>query len=199
MGEIRIEYKKIDEITPYINNPRINNENAVDKVASSIREFGFKNPIIVDENDIIVAGHTRLLSAKKLGLEEVPTIKADDLTPDQINAFRVADNKTAEFSEWDYEALGIELEGIDLDMEDFGFDIISPDEFGEEFELSTDEAPLVATMTLTLSSAQRDYILDAIEGVDVSDIDPEENANKVGNSVFKVVKEWKEAKDERRI
>lgn len=121
---MQIENIAISEIKPYENNPR-NNDNAVDYVANSIREFGFKVPIIIDANNVIVAGHTRLKAAEKLGLSELPCIRADDLTEDQIKAFRIADNKVAEFAEWDLEKLSIEIEDIDLDMEQFGFDEIS--------------------------------------------------------------------------
>lgn len=112
MNKLKIEYMKTDKLIPYINNPRIN-DSAVDKVAGSIAEFGFRNPIIIDKENVIVAGHTRLLSARKLGLEEVPTIQVGDLTEQQIKAFRIADNKTSEFAEWDMELLEIELEGLD--------------------------------------------------------------------------------------
>ena len=101
----------IDKLIPYINNPRTN-DNAVDKVAASIKEFGFKNPIIIDKDNVIVAGHTRLLASRKLGLKEVPVIQVQDLTEQQIKAFRIADNKTSEFAEWDLELLAIELEDI---------------------------------------------------------------------------------------
>ena len=90
-------------------------------MAASIKEFGFKVPIVIDANGEIVAGHTRLKAAKKLGLAEVPCIIADDLTPEQIKAFRLADNKTAELAEWDFDLLHLELDDIDLDMSDFGF------------------------------------------------------------------------------
>ena len=111
MSRLKIEYKDINELIPYINNPRIN-DGAVDKVASSIKNFGFKNPIIIDKENVIIAGHTRLKAAKKLGLKEVPVIRVEDLTENQIKAFRIADNKTAEFADWDIELLNIELESI---------------------------------------------------------------------------------------
>lgn len=112
MSKLNIEYIKTGELIPYVNNPR-NNENAVDVVAGSIKEFGFKNPIIVDRNNVIIAGHTRLLAARKLGLDQVPVIRAEDLTEKQVKAFRIADNKTAELSEWDDELLAMELEGLE--------------------------------------------------------------------------------------
>lgn len=113
---------KTDELIPYANNPRINDA-AVDAVAASIKEFGFKQPIVIDAEKVIVAGHTRLKAAKKLGLEKVPCIMADDLTDQQIKAFRLADNKVGEFATWDLEKLDIELEGIEeLEMAEFGFE-----------------------------------------------------------------------------
>lgn len=134
MKKVEIIYKKIDEITPYENNPR-NNEEAVKYVAESIKQFGFKNPIIIDKDNVIIAGHTRLKAAQKLGLKEVPTIQADDLTPDQIKAFRIADNKVAEFSTWDIEKLEIELADIDLDMSSLGFEDL---DLKEEKEVEED-------------------------------------------------------------
>ena len=120
---MQIVMRKASELVPYERNPR-NNDGAVDAVAASIKEFGFKVPIIVDKDGVIVAGHTRLKAAKKLGLEEVPTIIADDLSPEQIKAFRLADNKTAEIAGWDFKLLDeelAELGGIDMSL--FGFDI----------------------------------------------------------------------------
>ena len=118
---MKIIEKSISEIIPYANNPR-NNEAAVDAVAASIREFGFKVPIIIDKNNVIVAGHTRLRSAEKLGLESVPCVLADDLTEEQVRAFRIADNKTAELADWDFTKLEEELAALkEIDMSEFGF------------------------------------------------------------------------------
>lgn len=112
----------VDALIPYENNPR-RNDKAVDKVALSISAFGFKVPIIIDADDVIVAGHTRLKAAKKLGLKTVPCIRADDLTDEQIKAFRLADNKVSEFAEWDEEKLLAELEELEnIDMSLYGFD-----------------------------------------------------------------------------
>lgn len=123
MKKLEIKYIPIDDIKPYKNNPRLNEE-AIPYVMNSIKEFGFKNPIILDKNNVIVAGHTRLESAKKLDMEEVPVIYADDLIEEQVKAFRLADNKVAEKSMWDYTKLDEELENVlDIDMSMFDFDI----------------------------------------------------------------------------
>ena len=138
--------KPINEVIPYEKNPRIN-DNAVPAVMKSIEEFGFKVPIVIDKNGTIVTGHTRLKAAKKLGMKTVPCIVADDLTPEQIKAFRLADNKVAEAAEWDMELLNEELDGIiDIDMSDFNFgditdspsseDVVEDD--GENIELPSE-------------------------------------------------------------
>ena len=126
---MNIVFKKLSDIRPYEKNPRKNDE-AVKYVAESISQFGFKVPIVIDSNGVIVAGHTRYKAAKKLNLKEVPCIVADDLTDEQIKAFRLADNKVAEKAEWDFDLLGDELDELfDFDMTLFGFD-----EFAEEEE-----------------------------------------------------------------
>ena len=121
MGKLQVVYRKVDEIIPYEKNPRLNDE-AVEPVAESIKEFGFKIPIVLSSDGVIVAGHTRIKAAKKLGMEEVPCIIADDLTEEQVKAFRLADNKSAEIAQWDDELLQGELsEILDIDMSLFGF------------------------------------------------------------------------------
>lgn len=130
--------KNIKELIPYEKNPR-KNDQSVDKVANSIKEFGFKVPIVVDKNNIIVCGHTRYKAAKKLGLSVVPCVVADDLTEEQIKAYRLADNKVAELAEWDIDLLGEELDGIfDIDMSEFGFDLTEEE---EETEIIEDGVP----------------------------------------------------------
>lgn len=124
--------KPTNEVIPYEKNPRIN-DNAVPAVMKSIEEFGFKVPIVIDKNGTIVTGHTRLKAAKKLGMKTVPCIVADDLTPEQIKAFRLADNKVAEAAEWDMELLNEELDGIiDIDMSDFNFGDITDSPSSED-------------------------------------------------------------------
>lgn len=120
---MQIVNKSIDEIKEYENNPR-NNDNAVEYVANSIKEFGFKVPIVIDKNNIIVAGHTRYKASKLIGITEIPCIIADDLTDEQIKAFRLVDNKSAEYATWDMALLNMELESLqDFDMEIFDFSI----------------------------------------------------------------------------
>ena len=117
---INIQQIKLGDLKPYKNNPR-KNDGAVDKLANSIKEFGFKVPVIIDKNFEIVAGHTRVKAATKLGLAEVPCIIAEDLTPDQIKAFRLVENKSQEWAEWDMEMLAAELEEIKIDLTPFDF------------------------------------------------------------------------------
>ena len=119
---MKIVYVKLADLRPYENNPR-NNDNAVQYVRNSIEEFGFRVPLVIDKDNVIICGHTRYKAAVQMGLEEVPCILADDLTEDQINAFRLADNKTQELAEWDWNNIGIELDSITgIDMSLMGFE-----------------------------------------------------------------------------
>ena len=118
---MQVVYKPVTDLIPYENNPR-KNDQAVEAVANSIKEFGFRNPIIIGSDNVIVTGHTRLKAALVLGYTEVPCIVADDLTEEQLNAFRLVDNKVAELADWDYDRLELELEELDFDMEQFGFE-----------------------------------------------------------------------------
>lgn len=131
---MQIVEKKITDIKPYEKNPR-KNDGAVDAVANSISQFGFKVPVVIDKDNVIVCGHTRYKAAEKLGLKTVPCVVADDLTDEQIKAYRLADNKVGELAEWDIELLGEELDGIfDIDMSDFGFDMTDDDDTPPERE-----------------------------------------------------------------
>lgn len=132
---MEIILKRLNELKPYDKNPRRNDE-AVEYVANSIKEFGFKVPIIIDSNNTIVTGHTRYKASIELGLDEVPCIIADDLTEEQIKSFRIADNKVSEIAEWDNDILAIEMDDImEFDMSEFGF----MDNEDEEIEPINDE------------------------------------------------------------
>lgn len=134
---MNVQQVKIEKVKPYDKNPR-KNKAAVDYVANSIKEFGFQQPIVVDKDMVVIAGHTRLKAAKKLKLKEVPVVIADNLTEEQVKAYRLADNKTAEKAEWDFDLLTDELlslQELDFDMEQFGFDF----DFGEDEEAVEDD------------------------------------------------------------
>lgn len=120
----------LEEIHPYENNPR-KNDNAVDAVAASIKQYGFLVPLVISAEHEIIAGHTRYKAAGRLGLSTVPCVIADELTEDQIKAFRLADNKVGELAQWDVDLLPLELADIAQDMTVFGFESISEEEFGE--------------------------------------------------------------------
>ena len=129
--------KKLAELIPYEKNAKKHDETQIANVAESIRQFGFVQPIVIDKNGVIVIGHCRALAAKKLGLEEVPCVCVDDLTPEQVNALRIVDNKSNE-SPWDLDFLADELAEIDLSGFDFDFGIEDEE---EETEIVEDEAP----------------------------------------------------------
>ena len=133
---MKVVEMKITDIKPYENNPR-NNENAVEKVAASIKEFGFNQPIVVDDMHVIVVGHTRYQAAIALGLKTVPVYVLTGKTEEQYKAYRLADNKTNEFADWDWDMLAEELEGIKgIDMSDFGFeDMFNSDDLENEMSI----------------------------------------------------------------
>lgn len=184
----------IKDLKPYENNPR-NNDEAVGPVMNSIKEFGFKVPIVVDKNNVIVAGHTRYKAAKKLKLKTVPCIIADDLTEEQIRAFRLADNKVSEIAEWDYNALNFELENVfEIDMSLFHFEENSiEDNFDTDFELSNEDKSELEQITFTLHHEQAELIRYSISKID--DISETfGNTNKNGNAIYELVKQWAEQK-----
>lgn len=136
---MKIEILPIISITPYARNPRRNEGVPVSKVKASLKEFGWQQPIVVDKDMTIVVGHTRYLAALELGMTEVPVHIADKLTPNQIRAYRIADNKTATFSDWDMDLLALEFddlkaEGFDLDLTGFDADELAGIELNSEPE-----------------------------------------------------------------
>lgn len=128
MEEVKIIYKNVGELIPYEKNARKNTK-AVKYVANSIKSFGFKVPIVIDENNIVICGHTRLKASQKLNLDTVPCIVAKDLTEEQVKTFRLADNKVSEKAEWDFDLLQAEIDDIfNFDMTDFGFEFLTEEE-----------------------------------------------------------------------
>lgn len=146
MKIVEVQTKKL---VPYENNPR-NNVDAVDAVAASIEKFGFRVPLVIDTNYTVVAGHTRLLAAQKLGMKKVPCTIVDDLTEAQLRAYRLADNKVAEMATWDIPMLNAELSELgkladfNIDMSEFGFDV-PDDDYVENFFGNDEEEPTAAT------------------------------------------------------
>lgn len=174
----------VKDIRPYKQNPR-NNDQAVKAVAESIKQFGFKVPIILDKNNEVVAGHTRLKAAIELGLATVPCIIADDLTDAQIKAFRLADNKAAELAEWNLDLLNLELEelsqlNLDFSMADFGFDLlnealdskteVTDDDFNAEQALEEIRTPISQRGDIFLLGRHRLRCGDSTSEADVQEL-----------------------------
>lgn len=136
---------KVEDIIPYENNPRKNAE-AVQVVMNSIAAFGIKQPLVLDKDHVIVVGHTRFMAAKKLGYKELPCVIAEDLTEDEIKGYRLADNRTNEYAQWDIELMNSELASIEnLDMEQFGFDL-KMDEEAKKKEEEKGEVPFTEVL-----------------------------------------------------
>lgn len=169
---LKIQYKSVEDLIPYADNPR-KNEKAVDGVAESIRAVGFKNPIITDRDGVIIAGHTRLKAARKLGMKVVPVIVADDLTPEQARLLRLADNKTAEAAEWDDDKLTAELEELykaGIDMTAFGFEPLQVevgDVVDDDFEPEVPEEPRTKRGQLWAMGRHRLLVGDATSAEDL--------------------------------
>lgn len=192
---MNIQQISINDLKPYPQNAKKHPAEQVEHIANSIREFGFQQPIVVDKDNIVVIGHGRLLAAKKLNMDSVPCVRADDLTDEQIKALRLADNKTNE-SEWDFDLLDMELSDIEIDMEQFGFDIddISADDFGEDFSLPDGDKPETVYLSLTLNIKQKELIEYAISLIGDNVKETFGNTNKAGNAIYEVVRQWAEQK-----
>lgn len=174
-GEARaLRMMPVDSLVPYEKNPRYN-DGAVEFVANSIKAFGFRNPILVDKDMVVIAGHTRIKAAKRLGLAAVPVIVCDDLPPEKVAALRLADNKTAELAAWDETALQEELDsiaGLDLDfkMEDFGFNAIGPSSDGgqsisEEKEIDGDDLEEIMELRISLPFDDYQAVTDRLRSI----------------------------------
>jgi ParB-like chromosome segregation protein Spo0J len=150
MQELNIVYKNIKELKPYKKNAKKHSKEQVEQIANSIKEFGFTQPVIIDKNNCVVAGHGRILGAKKAGLKQVPTVTLEELTEEQIKAYRLVDNKLNE-SEWDFSLLDEELEDLidDIDMDLFGFDLEEEEEQKKkvEFEVKKENKIIITCKT----------------------------------------------------
>jgi hypothetical protein len=188
---------KLGELHPYENNPRIN-DNAVSHVKESIKQCENLDPIEIDENGVILSGHTRLLALQELGYTETEVVRISGLDEDQKRKYRILANKTNEIADWDFDKLAEELDGLDFDGFDFGFDGMetnySPDEFTEDFSLPDGEKPEMCTMSFTLHAEQKSLIEYAMSLVTDDVKETFGNTNKNGNALYEVVRQWAEQK-----
>ncbi len=199
-GEMIMDVKnfRLDELRPYEKNPR-RNDRAVDAVIKSIERFGFKIPLVIDADNVIIAGHTRYKAAKKLRLESVPCIVATDLTPEQVKAFRLVDNKTAELATWDFEKLGEELNSLASELvEGFSFTASTQD---ESSDVAVDIQPIPSkrdadyeSITFVFAREQIKIVEDAMAAVDDEIHETFGNPNKKANAIYEVVRQWAEQK-----
>lgn len=187
------------ELRPYEKNPR-RNDRAVDAVAKSIEQFGFKVPIVIDADNVIIAGHTRYKAAKKLGLESVPCVVATDLSPEQVKAFRLVDNKTAELATWDFEKLGEELNSLASELFE-GLSFTEPTQ-EESTDIAVDIPPPATkeksdyeTIKFMFAREQIKVVEDALAAIGDDEIQETfGNPNKKANAIYEVVRQWAERK-----
>ena len=194
---MKVANRNIAELMPYAGNAKKHDSTQIANVAESIRQFGFVQPIVIDQNGVIVIGHCRALAAEKLGMKEVPCVCVDDLTPEQVNALRIVDNKSNE-SPWDFDILPDELAELDLSNFDFDFGLetdgedYSPDEFGDDFTLPDGDKQEIGVMTFTLHQEQKSLIEYAISVVKDNVFETFGNTNANGNALYEVVRQWAE-------
>lgn len=184
-----IKNKRLADITPYAQNAKKHDKKQIDNVADSIKQYGFVQPIVIDRDGIIVIGHCRALAAKQLGMDEVPCVCLDDLTPEQVRALRLVDNKTNE-SPWDFDLLYDELQDLDLGAFDFEWGIDAVDDYGVDFALPAGEKSEICQMTFTLHDNQKKLIEYAINSVEDNITETFGNTNKNGNALYEVVRQW---------
>lgn len=186
---MNVQNRKLSELTPYPGNAKKHDKKQIANVAESIRQYGFVQPIVVDRDDVIIIGNCRALAAKKLGMDEVPCVSMDDLTPEQVNALRLVDNKSNE-SDWDFDLLADELSGLDLSAFDFDWGIENEDEYGVDFSLPDGDKSEICQMTFTLHEQQKELIEYAMTCVEDEITETFGNANKNGNALYEVIRQW---------
>ena len=183
----------IEEVHPYEKNPRLNDA-SVDAVANSIRDFGFRAPLILDKNKTIIAGHTRYKAAKKLGLKEVPCIIAEDLKEDQAQGYRIADNSAGSSSVWDMDLLGEILETVEYDMSQYGLNVEIKNNTAEDIDLAPDVERHGGTIRFNLTEPQVEIIKRALDTVTGEGYEYG-NMNSNGNKLTEICYRWQEAEE----
>lgn len=194
---MKIEQWKTEDIIPYENNPRINDQ-AVDKVATSLEQYGWQQPIVVDKSGVVIAGHTRLKAAIKLCMETCPVVVAENLTKAQAKAYRIADNRTGEFAEWDKSLLDIEIHELidmDFDIELTGFSLedfcVFNPEGGEMPEMPNGDKAPIQQLTFTLHDDQAEIVKAAIQKAkDAGPFVDTGNENSNGNALARIAEAY---------
>ena len=198
---MKIIETKIDSLIPYENNNKIHDEKQIERIANSIKEFWFLQPIVIDSNNIIIVWHGRFEGAKQLWLKTVPCVLVDNLTEEQIKKYRILDNKLNE-SAWNYEWLRTELEELwnlniwelEIELEEL-FPDLDPDELSDDFTLPSGDKSNFGQITFTLSSEQKEIIEEAIAEIKKTDLFKTVmtywNENSNGNALFCIIEQWK--------
>jgi hypothetical protein len=186
---MKVEMRALDTIKPYEKNAKKHDQTQIDNVAESIRQYGFVQPIVVDRDGVIVIGHCRFEAAKKLGMKEVPCVCVDELTDEQVKALRLVDNKSNE-SAWDMDLLADELPELDLSAFNFDWGIENEDEYGTDFSLPDGDKSEICQMAFTLHKQQKELIEYAMSCVEDEITETFGNANKNGNALYEVIRQW---------
>lgn len=191
METFNIEWKDIASVKPYVRNAKKHDDKQVANVAESIKQFGWQQPIVCDADGVIIIGHCRLLAAKKLELKKVPVKTVDNLSDEQVKKLRALDNKLNE-SDWDFDLLAEDIGELDFSGFDIDWGIVSPDDYGESFELPDGDKSEICQMTFTLHERQAELIKEAIEKVkdDITETFGNQNGN--GNALYEVIRQWAE-------
>ena len=192
---MQTEKLKVGSLIPYENNAKLHPQEQIEQIKTSIREFGFNDPIAVDENNIIIEGHGRWMALKQMGVDEVECIRLTHLTDEQKKAYILVHNKLTMNTGFDFNILDSELAKIEsIDMAEFNFETMdfNEDEFDTEFTLNSSEVPLQRTITLTLSAEQYAIVTKAIERVQEEEYEESPIANKDGNAIYQIFREWQE-------
>ena len=194
MEQFNIEWKDIASVKPYSRNAKKHDDKQIANVVESIKQFGWQQPIVCDADGVIIIGHCRLLAAKKLGLKKVPVKTVDNLSEEQVKKLRALDNKLNE-SDWDFDLLAEDIGELDFSGFDIDWGIVSPDDYGESFELPDGDKSEICQMTFTLHERQAELIKEAIKNVkdDIKETFGNQNGN--GNALYEVVRQWAEQRE----
>ena len=199
-NKLKVEYVSIDDIKTYPNNAKLHPAEQIEQIKKSIQEFGFNDPIAIDEKGVIIEGHGRYIACTELGIKEVPIIRLNELTDEQKRAYMLVHNKLTMNSDFDIELLSYELDNISFDMSEYGFDMdnIDIDELDTDFELPSGDKGSLTAISFSFSQEQADYINEKIKEFKNTDefknFRYEQNNNSNGNAIYLMVSEWEKLK-----